>query len=327
MLPPNLKVKFNVYVTQVSIDERIAQNCRDVISEFEQVEEFSKKHSSIIDVKMRKTIKDVCDYYRLSTPKAYKKIFGDNIIPYKKNKSMFSEILDRAYMKTPPFPMHEKSDHGFKDTIIWISLKKYFKDNGENEIVFVTNDKGFINNKDKLIEEFEKETNKEIKIVSNSYYDEILKPDNNETTTKVSKPLPDLASLREKIHNTLYELCFVVETDYWGNEIKESIFLTSKKIDLLDVTVFYEELEKILNIHMLEKSIMTEEVFSVISSFSPVIYSIPIEILERNLSLYKEIKEKHSDYINQFYSAAVSMFNLNYVKPAENIESDDELPF
>ena len=72
---------------------------------------------------------------------------------------------------------------------------------------------------------------------------------------------------------------------------------------------------------------MTEEVFSVISSFSPVIYSIPIEILERNLSLYKEIKEKHSDYINHFYSAAVSMFNLNYVKPEENIESDDELPF
>ena len=34
----NLKEDYNVYVTQVSIDERIAQQCRELKSKYEEVE-------------------------------------------------------------------------------------------------------------------------------------------------------------------------------------------------------------------------------------------------------------------------------------------------
>ena len=136
----NLSGDFNVYVTQVSIDERIAQKCRESKERFSKVEECAKNYSDIAEVKIQKSFEVVCMSYKSTTPTAYKKMFGNNIIPYDKDEKMFVNILDRALMKMPPFPMNDKSDHGFKDTILWISLIKYFKDNGEKEIIFLTDD-------------------------------------------------------------------------------------------------------------------------------------------------------------------------------------------
>ena len=70
----NLSTDFNVYVTQVSIDERIAQNCREAKEKFDKVEECIKKYPDIADVTMRKSFEEVCASYQADTPKAYKKI-------------------------------------------------------------------------------------------------------------------------------------------------------------------------------------------------------------------------------------------------------------
>lgn len=323
----SLSDDFNVYVTQVSIDERIAQKCREFKERFSKVEECAKNYSDIAEVKIQKSFEEVCMSFKSTTPTAYKKIFGSNIIPYDKDKKMFASILDRALMKTPPFPMNEKSDHGFKDTILWLSLIKYFKNNGEKEIVFLTEDKGFTKFQDKLIEEFEKETHKSIKIMPNSYCDELLNKEKEKSIAKISKPLPDFTSLRNKINTTIYNLCFSVVYDYWGNEEEKSVFTVSKKVDELDVLFFFEGLESIINKHILEKSVPTNEVFAVLVEFSPIIHSLPIDVLEQTLSLYKEIDDNYSEYKNQFYSAVASMFNINYIEPEENIISDDELPF
>lgn len=323
----NLSTDFNVYVTQVSIDERIAQNCRESKEKFDKVEECIKNYFDIADVTMRKTYEEVCAGFQADTPKAYKKIFANNIIPYDKDAAMFLKVLDRAYKKTPPFPMHDKSDHGFKDTVLWLSLMKYFKDHGEKEIVFVTEDKGFGKNQEVLIAEFEKETHKSIKIMPNSYYEELLKAEKDEPAVKKPKPLPDFTSLRDRIHNTIYDLCFVVSPDYWGNEAEEPIFLISRTVDELDIGLFFSGLEKIINNHILEKSVLTEEVFDAIDGASPVMHTVPISALEQALRLYEEIKEKYPEYVNQFYSAVVSMFNRNYVNPENTNNPDDELPF
>lgn len=323
----NLSTDFNVYVTQVSIDERIAQNCRESKEKFDKVEECIKKYPDIVDVTMRKTFEDECESYQVATPKAYKKIFANNIIPYDKDAIMFSKVLDRAYKKTPPFPLNEKSDHGFKDTVLWLSLIKYFKDNGEKEIIFVTEDKGFGKHQDKLIEEFEKETNKSIKIMPNSYYEELLEAEKNEPIAKKPKTLPDFSSLRDRIQKTIYDLCFIDTYDYWGNEIEESIFLISKKVDMFVVDLFFFSLEKILNDHILEKTVLTEDVFAVLDGLSPVMYDVSIDTLERALRLYEDIKEQYPEYINQFYTAVINMFNRNYVEPKDNENIDDGLPF
>lgn len=323
----NLSADFNVYVTQVSIDERIAQNCRESKDKFDKVEECVKKYKDIATVTMRKTFEEECTGFQVATPKAYRKIFADNIIPYDKDAAMFSKVLDRAYGKTPPFPKNEKSDHGFKDTVLWLSLINYFKNNGEDEIVFVTEDKGFGKNQEELIKEFNKETGKSIKIMPNSYYKELLKTKKVEPTAEKPKPLPNFTSLRDRINNTIYDLCFVVSFDYWGNESEEPIFLISRTLDELDIGLFFSGLEKVINDHILEKSVLTEDVFSAIDGSSPVMHSVPIDILEQALRLYNEIKEKYPEYVNQFYSAVVNMFNRNYVNPEDTVNHEDDLPF
>lgn len=324
----NLSLNFNVYVTQVSIDERTAQNCRESKEKFDEVEECAKKYPDIVDITMRKTFEDECAKYQIDTPKAYRKIFGKNIIPYDKDAAMFLKVLDRAYKKTPPFPKNEKSDHGFKDTVLWISIMNYFKDNGEDEIIFVTEDKGFVKNQDELIEEFKRETNKSIKIMPNTYYEELLKAEKDESTAKKPKPLPDFSSLRDRIQKTIYDLCFNVTEDYWGNETEESIFCISKEVDTFDVDIFFLKLEMIISNHILEKSVLTEEVFSNLDGFSPVIHDVSIDVLERVLHLYEDIKEQYPEYMNQFYTAVVNMFNRNYAEPKDQVDiNDDDLPF
>lgn len=324
----NLSADFDVYVTQVSIDERIAQNCRESKEKFDKVEECVKKYQDIASVTMRKTFEEECASFQVATPKAYRKIFAKNIIPYEKDAAMFLRVLDRAYKKTPPFPKNEKSDHGFKDTVLWLSVMNYFKDNGEDEIIFVTEDKGFGKNQEELIEEFHKETGKSIKIMPNSYYKELLEAKKGEPTAKKPKPLPDFSSLRDRIHKTIYDLCFVVSEDYWGNETEEPVFLISKKVDEFDVDLFFLGLEKTISDHILEQTVLTEDTFSILDESSPVMHTISIEKLEQALHLYEEIKEKHSEYINQFYSAVVNLFNRNYVEPKVDIDLDGvDLPF
>lgn len=324
----NLSANFNVYVTQVSVDERIAQNCRESKEKFDKVEECVKNYPDIADVTMRKTFEEVCTFYQTDTPKAYRKIFANNIIPYDKDAAMFLKVLDRAYKKIPPFPKNEKSDHGFKDTVLWISLMNYFKDNGEDEVVFVTEDKGFVKNQNEMIEEFKRETGKSIKIMPNSYYEELLEGQKSAPTAKKPKSSPDFSSLRDRIHNTIYDICFIVAEDYWGNESEESIFLISKEVDAFDVDIFFASLEKTVNDHILEKTVLTEEVFAVLDEFSPVMHDVSIDSLERALRLYEEIKEQYPEYMNQFCTAVINMFNRNYAEPEnEVVINDDDLPF
>lgn len=322
----NLSTEFNVYVTQVSIDERIAQNCRESKEKFDKVEDCIKKYADIADVTMRKTFEEECAFYQTDTPKAYRKIFANNIIPYDKDETMFLKVLDRAYKKTPPFPMNEKSDHGFKDTVLWLSLIKYFKNNGENEVVFVTEDKGFGKNQDKLIEEFEKETNKSIKIMPNSYYDDLLKPQSNEQTNTSKNDLPDVSKFRRKITDVVSSLCFREGFDYWGNEISESTFTLSEKIDGAYIKIVFNSLYDDIKKYIFEQFVPAENLFNLDDRIANGSVSVPMYAIEDAYKLHEEVKEKYPDFLEQFYETAAEIFNRNYVAPIIET-SDDDLPF
>lgn len=105
--------------------------------------------------------------------KKYETLFGKNIIPINKSSADFERILQRAYMKVPPF-ITSGTDKGFKDSLMWLSVIDYFKANGESEIIFVSNDNGFKENANFLCAEFEENTGKKIDIKDNSYYKSIF---------------------------------------------------------------------------------------------------------------------------------------------------------
>ena len=324
-----LKEKFTVYVTQVSVDERIAQQCRDLQKDFDVAERYKAKFVHFATIEFKKTFEEACDFYQKGVQAKYKEYFGDKIIPLKKDGDTLSTVIDRANKRIPPFSAaKDASDKGFKDCLLWISLLEYFKSNGETEVVFVTDDGGFKNNVEYLCDEFNKTTGKTIVIKSNSHYNELLEIEKGEPAPKKPKSLPDFSSLRDRIHKTIYDLCFITTEDYWGNESEESIFLISKEVDAFDVDIFFLGLEKIVNDHILENTVLTEDVFAVLDGFAPVMHNVSIESLEQALRLYEEIKEQYSEYMNQFYTAVVNMFNRNYAEPKDEVViNDDDLPF
>ena len=93
------------------------------------------------------------------------------------------------------------------------------------------------------------------------------------------------------------------------------------------VDLFFGGLEKIVRDHILEKAVLTEEVFAILDGLSPVMHTVSIDKLESALRLYEEIREQYPEYLNQFYIAVANMFNRNYVEPQEVIVVDDDLPF
>lgn len=324
----NLEDDYKIYVTQVSINERIAQKCREVKQKYDVVEKCIKEHNNIATIQFKTTYEEYCQTIESALQNNYNVLFDNSIIPYDGDGDTLDVILNRANKKEPPFSSaKDASDKGFKDCLLWISLLEYFKNNGETEVVFVTDDGGFKNNIEFFCEEFNKVTGKTIVIKPNSYYNELLETEKDEPIPKKHKTLPDFSSLRDRIEKTIYDLCFVVTYDYWGNETEESIFVITKKADTFDIDIFFIGLEKTINDHILENIVLTEEVFDTLDGFAPVMHNVSIDTLERALRLYEEIKEQYPEYINQFYTAVINMFNRNYVEPKDDKDIFDDLPF
>ncbi len=75
-------------------------------------------------------------------------------------KSLFENVYERSLHKTPPFKQGN-SDPGFKDCIIFLSLKEYARNYDGTSFYFFTKDKGFTQPEPKnyLENEFKKDTN------------------------------------------------------------------------------------------------------------------------------------------------------------------------
>lgn len=320
-----LKSEFTVYVTQVSIDERIAQKQREAKLSFDEIEKCAKNHRSIAEIKMLKTFEEQCDSIKSSTTKAYYFMAGDNVIPYYKDEQTFSVVLDRAFKKTPPFPLNDKSDNGFKDTVLWLSLINYFKNNGEDEVIFVSEDKAFGKNQDLLLDEFERETNKTIKIVPNSFYHDLFKQEDKKPINENCVILPDVSQLRDRINDAIYDLCGFETVDSWGVEYWERRFSISREVDGAYMKVVFSNLYNDIKEHIFDKYVSPEKIFDLDDRFFNVSNSIPMSKIESVFRLHEEIKNEYPDYLEQFYITAAGIFNANYVEPKADYNED--LPF
>ena len=320
-----LKSEFTVYVTQVSIDERVAQKQREAKSSFDEIEKCAKNHRSIAEIKMLKTFEEQCDYIKSSTTKAYYFMAGDNVIPYDKDEQTFSVVLDRALKKIPPFPLNDKSDNGFKDTVLWLSLINYFKNNGEDEVVFVSEDKAFGKNQDSLMDEFKRETSKSIKIVPNSFYSDLFKQEDKRTVDEKCVELPDVSQLRDRINDVIYDLCGFEVVDSWGIEYWERRFSISRAVDGAYMKVVFSSLYNDIKEHIFDKSVSPEKIFDLDDRFFNVSNSIPMSKIESAFRLHEEIKKEYPDYLEQFYITAACIFNSNYIEP--KADCNEDLPF
>lgn len=328
----NLKDKFSVYVTQISIDERIAQVCREQKEKYDKLEGLQQEYAHIATITLKNTYEDIAEKCRKGMQAKYKKIFGANIIPFSKDEKTFSEILGRALQKQAPFSSDPKaSDKGFKDSLLWLSLLDFFKQSGSDHIVFVSDDSGFKKNAKVLTEEFLNFTGKTIEIKDNGYYQKLI-----ETRPEVEEPpvlesIPNIEQLREEIQSVIGSLCSAVDGNYYGDSWEEFTFTTSEKFDSAYIESVFKNLRYIISLHLFEQGVSASEVFKGNDGIANGNVDIPISALENALHLFDRIQQKHPDYIQQFYTAATNILNRNYregyVVAYKPDGDSDELPF
>lgn len=324
-----LKNDYTVYVSQVSIDERIAQQCRELKEKFDEIEQCQNKYAQYVNITLKTTYSEQVALYQLGIQEKYASYFGQNIIPFKKNGKNLEAIIARANQKEPPFSIDKNaSDKGFKDCLLWLSLLEYFKSHGENEVVFLTDDKNaFRNYTDFLTKEFNDVTGKHIEIQPNSFYKESVKKKEELTTQANDYTLPDVSELRDRIQSILEALCYVEGYDYWGNQTLYKTFLTSQKFDVEYMQKVFGGLEYDIEQYLFEKSVSATKILGWDDRISDGEANIPMSAIENAKKLHDEILKNYPDYVYQFYSTASNILNCNYAEPKSVIDRDDNLPF
>lgn len=331
-----LKEKFSVYITQVSIDERIAQNCRDLKARFDEAEKCKVKFIHFATISFKKTYEEESEFYQKGMQTKYENYFGDHIIPFTKDGEMLTTIIDRANRRLPPFSaVKDASDKGFKDCLLWLSALAYFKDNGEDDVIFVTDDKSaFRNNTEYLQKEFHEITGKAIEIHPNSYYKELLKqpekPTPESTPEKKTEELPNLDTFREEVEEAVEGLRGVDWENYFGDPQWSQTFTTSVPFDKDYTKTFFAGLRSDIADHIFEKSVPASKLLDFDGRVIDCDAEIPMQNLEKVLRVYQAVLSHYSQYSEQFFEAATKILNRNYKAPPAlpfDVDDDGELPF
>ena len=313
-----LKDTYTVYISQVSIDERIAQQCRELKKEFDEIENCKNKYPRYVKMSMKTTYEKQAEFYRTGIQERYSSCFGNNIIPFNKSGETLERIIERANKKEPPFLCNkDASDKGFKDCLLWFSILDYFKEKGEYEVVFLTDDKhAFRNFIDFLSDEFESETGKVIEFKPNSYYKDLFKKEDSIIQEKEiqKEGIPNIEEFR-------------VEVENYGDPQWDRTFTTSVQFDKEYVKTLFEGLHEFIVSHIFEKSVPATKIFGFDGRVSDGNIEIPLKNLESALDLYQKVVSNYPQYKEQFFEATSKILNQNYVAPNFFDIKDDDLPF
>jgi ribosome-associated protein YbcJ (S4-like RNA binding protein) len=318
-----LSETYDVFVSDISIQERISQAYIELKNKYNNIEKFRTEYSGFVEVIIKRSFEEIYESRKNKIRMNYQEFFVDNIIKFSANENSLNLIMDRVLKKIPPFSTAENaSDKGFKDTLIWLSLLEFFKEKGGDNVIFVTDDKVFRNNSDELCKEFAIYTGKKIEIKENNFF-ETSTEENEKTKADISKPLPDVTLLRKNIQDKISALCYgYYDSDNYGNPIWRFIFELRIKVTPDDMKIVFGNLRKVIEANLFESSISAETAFSINGIEN--IFPVPIEELQNALSLYVDICNECKEYLPQFYSTAANIFNKNYY---ENRWSSDIAPF
>lgn len=335
-----LSDRYVVYIPQLCIEERIAQRCRDQRAKYDRFSSLQEEYKHIASMNISVPFDASVVHIRKSTQASCDKLVGHHIIPLLKDEATFSDVLERALMKKPPFLSDDvsgktggksPSDKGFKDAVLWITMLHYFKENGEPKVLFLSDDKGFGEQAEKLRAEFKAVTGKDIEIKKNAYIEELTKePEKTEKKAKAvqSPPLPDIRQLRERIQSATTAVCGFMSEGYWGEDEWLKYFTINRRVSPDDMQYVFSGIETLLGNRLFDLTISPVDVFEIEPFTVNCNYSIPTTALEDLFKLYQEIQKNYPQYIQQFYGAVANIVNDNYLAPPILVDSiDNQLPF
>jgi len=316
--------KYIPYVTQVSIEERKVQQCAVKKTAYEKALKLCKEIKALLTIKSYSDLEAELIKHKEAIQHGYESVFKEHIIKYEISSDLFDTILTRAYNKIPPFNDNDKaSDKGFKDTLMWLSIIEFFKNNGEDEIVFLTNDKCFTEKSDALNKEFEEYAKKKIKIMENSMFGTLLE-NRKSTESTPKKEIPNIEKIREQLRDTLDSICWTTEYNYFGDEEYYRGFLTSIQFDEIYIKSIMDNLENVIQDHIFSDKIKV----SVFLDNDNRIYNdrkIDITIIEKLNKLYKETSSNFPEHLSALIKTVTEKLNENYEEV--DIITDTEVPF
>ena len=208
-----------------------------------------------------------------------------------------------------------------------LSILDFFTTNGENEIIFVSDDNGFKESTAALCKEFSEATGKTIKIKENAYYKEIIEKDVGPKIKDIVEPLPQFTKIREEVEKVIDELRWDASIDCFGNELWHNAFTLRKEVDSRYMEVVFKGLKNTIKEHILEKFIPISKILDLDDRITDGT-SISIDKVEKAYRLYEQILNNYPEYIEQFYNAAADIINRSYLSPIDSLNNmGEDLPF
>lgn len=261
----SIKEKYECIIFDLVIEEIKGQKIRDTLMEYNNIMEKikqSKEKNKWLKIEDKTNIKLEQEKQENDLETWMNNMFGENIIKFD-NTVFMKDLLRRAKYKTPPFNNSEKSsDKGFKDTLIFLNIKKYSTET-KNDLFFITNDKGFINNKNELEKEFLEETNNNLSIISGSK-EEILQAlgiieiesetqrnDKDNTIFPASEQSFDLDTFRDELLSILNRMFFFQD------------YILYEKMDISNIEYFINSIEENVNTYIFCKEVNGKELLNI----------------------------------------------------------------
>ena len=331
IVPKLEKHNYYVYVPQLVQEEYINIQLRKIKELYRKIENI-KNNNAFLNLKYESEEK-VLRWNEIGYNKSFKEYFKNNIIEYDKN-NILDKVLKRNKYKEPPFyDEPNSSDKGFKDTIVWLSLKEFINnyENEETYFYYITSDNGFIKYKSVLEKEIE---NKYFEIVDikdvNKLYSkfeiELEKEDAEKNIFESDINEVNLDEAREKINNLMWEFNNYVYEDCFGNESIENRYEIRKIISYNETEKFLDRITKVLQNNIFRKTINPEYVFPYDCQAYSNGHEIDIDTLKEIDKLYNQISR--TKYKKAFITFIMQKINENKVEEVSFINTeDDDLPF
>jgi len=150
----------NIFIPEVVFEEIIKNKKEKIIDRIKTLKTISHEFSEIEKFNILLLENFDVDKHMERLRKESKHI---NVIPLPNNKEeLFNKIFKMSIEKIPPF-QRGKSDKGFKDALIFLSLIDFANKSDYKDFIFFSMDKeAFVNNKNKLKKYFNKVTGKQL---------------------------------------------------------------------------------------------------------------------------------------------------------------------
>lgn len=322
-----LRNTYEVFVTQLSIDERISQQCLNLKGKYDKIEELSNDIKAFARVDFLVSFDEYERKQREGIQRNYENLFQNKIIPFSKSKETFSKIIDRVYKKEPPF-IKGSSDKGFKDTILWLSLIEYFSKNSDfQSVLFVSNDHGFTENAEILKKEFNLKTPLTIEIKNNDFLNKFVQEEkednviNSNGITNIKSE--ELNELRQDVQRILSRICTRTSFNPYEDGYRTyPLFKISSYLEVTQIEDMLNNLQNILFNDLFATQFLFSSLFSGIYVFKDEYY-IPRDDIESLKKLYDKIRSNYKQVLPQFYKVVTELINRNY----DSNDFPEDIPF